>query len=39
MRFAHAALWTRDLDAAAQFWEKYFGARVGEVYGPCGVSR
>ena len=32
MHFAHAALWTRDLDAAAQFWEKYFAARVGEVY-------
>ena len=32
MRFAHTALWTRDLDAAAHFWETYFGARVGEVY-------
>lgn len=32
MHIAHAALWTRDLDAAAQFWAKYFGAHVGAVY-------
>ena len=32
MHFAHAALWTRDLDAAARFWVEYFGARVGDVY-------
>ena len=32
MRFAHVALWTHDLDAAAEVWEKYFGARVGDVY-------
>ena len=32
MHFAHAALWTRDLDATARFWETYFGARVGDVY-------
>jgi lactoylglutathione lyase len=31
-RLAHAALWTRDLDAAAAFWRDVFGARVGEPY-------
>lgn len=32
MRIAHTALWTHDLDAAASFWETYFGATVGEPY-------
>lgn len=32
MRIAHTALWTRDLDAAAVFFETYFGAAVGEPY-------
>lgn len=32
MKLAHCALWTRDLDAAAAFWERYFGATVGDVY-------
>jgi len=32
MRIAHTALWTHDLDAAANFWETYFGAAVGEPY-------
>lgn len=32
MRIAHTALWTRDLDAAAGFFETYFGATVGEPY-------
>ncbi len=32
MRFAHVALWTRDLDAAAAFWRDYFGAEVGAAY-------
>ncbi|MBB3287721.1 MULTISPECIES: VOC family protein [Rhizobium] len=32
MRIAHTALWTHDLDAAANFWETYFGATVGEPY-------
>ncbi|NLS15571.1 glyoxalase/bleomycin resistance/extradiol dioxygenase family protein [Rhizobium sp. P40RR-XXII] len=32
MRIAHTALWTRDLDAAANFWKTYFGATVGEPY-------
>ena len=31
-RFAHVAIWTRDLDAAAGFWTTYFGADVGEPY-------
>ena len=32
MRIAHTALWTRDLDAAVDFWKTYFGATVGEPY-------
>ncbi len=32
MRIAHTALWTPDLDAAADFWKTYFGATVGEAY-------
>ncbi|MGY5805119.1 VOC family protein [Rhizobium hainanense] len=32
MRIAHTALWTRDIDAAAAFWIKYFDATVGEPY-------
>lgn len=32
MKLAHIALWTRDLDAAATFWQIYFGATVGESY-------
>lgn len=32
MRIAHSALWTRDLVAAAAFFEGYFGASVGEPY-------
>jgi lactoylglutathione lyase len=32
MRLAHAALWTMDIDAAAAFWQRYFGATVGEPY-------
>ncbi|MCM2441346.1 glyoxalase/bleomycin resistance/extradiol dioxygenase family protein [Agrobacterium vitis] len=32
MRIAHAALWTRNLDATAKFFERYFGATFGESY-------
>lgn len=32
MRIAHVALWTRDIDAAAAFWRRYFQAAVGEAY-------
>ncbi|KND61280.1 putative glyoxylase family protein (Lactoylglutathione lyase) [Candidatus Burkholderia verschuerenii] len=32
MNIAHIALWTRDLDAAAQFWRRYFQADVGAIY-------
>lgn len=32
MRIAHTALWTSDIDAAANFWGSYFGASVGEPY-------
>lgn len=32
MRIAHAALWTRDLDAAAEFWRRTFNAAIGEPY-------
>ena len=43
MQLAHIALWTRDLDAAAAFWQSVFGATVGEPYAsrrrPGFVSR
>jgi lactoylglutathione lyase len=32
MRIAHVALWTRDLDAAAEFWRRTFQATIGEPY-------
>lgn len=32
MHLAHVALWTRDVDAAAAFWQRYFGAAVGAPY-------
>lgn len=32
MRLAHVALWTGDLDAAAAFWRRTFGAAVGDLY-------
>lgn len=32
MKLAHVALWTRDLEAAAGFWQRYFGAEVGAPY-------
>ena len=32
MRLAHVALWTRDLDAAAEFWREWFGAAIGDPY-------
>ena len=32
MKLAHVALWTRDLNSAAQFWRRYFGVEVGPVY-------
>jgi lactoylglutathione lyase len=32
MRIAHTALWTRDIAAAARFFETYFDATVGEPY-------
>lgn len=32
MKVAHVALWTRDLEAAANFWREYFGATVGPEY-------
>ncbi|SMC25383.1 lactoylglutathione lyase [Andreprevotia lacus DSM 23236] len=32
MHFAHIALWTRDLDGAAAFWQHYFNASVGAPY-------
>jgi lactoylglutathione lyase len=37
MHITHAALWTRDLEAAAIFWRDYFGAEVGEAY--CSQRR
>lgn len=32
MRLAHVALWTSDLDGAAEFWRTWFGAGIGEPY-------
>ena len=32
MRLAHVALWTTDLESAASFWQKYFDAKVGDLY-------
>jgi lactoylglutathione lyase len=32
MKLAHVALWARDLDAAAAFWQRLFGATVGAPY-------
>ncbi|MDR3435745.1 VOC family protein [Telmatospirillum sp.] len=32
MKISHVALWTRDLHAAALFWQTYFAAEVGEIY-------
>ncbi len=32
MQITHVALWTRDLDGAADFWVRYFGATIGEPY-------
>lgn len=32
MHLAHIALWTRDLDSAAAFWQRYFHAQVGNTY-------
>jgi lactoylglutathione lyase len=31
-RIEHVALWVRDIDGVATFYEKYFGARVGGRY-------
>lgn len=32
MKIAHVALWTRDLDEAARFWQRFFDARIGPAY-------
>lgn len=32
MQLAHVALWTRDLDAASEFWRTWFDAEIGEPY-------
>lgn len=32
MQLAHVALWTRDIVAAADFWQRYFNANVGPLY-------
>lgn len=43
MRIAHVALWTRDLDGAAGFCQRYLGADIGPLYAserrPGFVSR
>lgn len=32
MKLNHLALWTRDLETAADFWRKYFSAEIGDRY-------
>jgi lactoylglutathione lyase len=32
MRIEHVALWTDDLDRAANFYQTYFGATIGDKY-------
>jgi lactoylglutathione lyase len=32
IRLEHVGVWVRDIDAVAQFYVRYFGARVGELY-------
>lgn len=32
MKLEHIALWTSDLEAAADFWGKYFQAEIGDKY-------
>lgn len=32
MRLHHVATWVADVDVAAEFWARYFGAVVGEKY-------
>ena len=32
MNIAHVALWTRDLDAQAAFWQQFFGGKPNEKY-------
>jgi lactoylglutathione lyase len=31
-RIEHVALWVRDIDAVADFYARYFGARIGDLY-------
>ncbi|WP_049849201.1 VOC family protein [Trabulsiella odontotermitis] len=32
MKIAHVALWTRNLDAQAAFWQTFFGGKANEKY-------
>jgi len=32
VRLEHVGLWVADLDRVAAFYEKYFGAQVGDIY-------
>ena len=32
MRIEHVALWTDDLDRSANFYQTYFGAKIGDKY-------
>ncbi|SER26309.1 MULTISPECIES: VOC family protein [Pseudomonas] len=32
MKIAHVALWTLDLERAADFWHQTFSARIGQLY-------
>ncbi len=32
MKLDHLAVWTRDIDRLAAFWQETFGAEVGALY-------
>lgn len=32
VRVEHVGLWVRDIDAVAAFYERYLGARIGDLY-------
>ncbi|BCH08392.1 hypothetical protein MesoLj131c_26500 [Mesorhizobium sp. 131-3-5] len=32
VKFAHIALWTRDIDRVCAFWERIFDAEIGPLY-------
>ena len=32
LRIEHVAVWVRDLERVAEFYARFFGARIGQVY-------